>query len=257
MNEFVDNALEFINENTTLLIIICVFLIFVLVLYLINSSVQAKKLEKQKLKELTSETNEIKNENIVLDTDISKQEEVNIEQTAESNESQVEEPQEYTPIEDIITDTFPVENEVPIETTNEESIEPQAENENYVNSINVEPEVNDILLKDFSSNENIVNVETNMENKEDVQINPIENNVELNPIENNYVELVKEEEKSQSSFYKNDKKITDIFSKKKEEKSESIEENEIDRILAKINELQTSSSEDSTLEETQEFNNMF
>lgn len=48
MEKFMNSVMSFINENTTLLIIICVFLIFVLIGYLIDNSIKARKLAKIK-----------------------------------------------------------------------------------------------------------------------------------------------------------------------------------------------------------------
>ena len=46
MDKFLETVMNFINENTTLLIIICVFLIFVLIGYLIDNSIKTKKMQK-------------------------------------------------------------------------------------------------------------------------------------------------------------------------------------------------------------------
>ena len=46
MNELLNNVMKFINENTYLLIGICVFLILVLIGYLIDNSVKSKKVRK-------------------------------------------------------------------------------------------------------------------------------------------------------------------------------------------------------------------
>ena len=43
MNDVIDNVMTFINENTTILIIICVFLIVVLVVYLIENAIKYSK----------------------------------------------------------------------------------------------------------------------------------------------------------------------------------------------------------------------
>ena len=46
MNETLNNIMKFINDNTYLLIGICVFLILVLIGYLIDNSVKSKKVRK-------------------------------------------------------------------------------------------------------------------------------------------------------------------------------------------------------------------
>ena len=46
MNETLNNIMKFINDNTYLLIGICVFLILVLIGYLIDNSVKSKRVRK-------------------------------------------------------------------------------------------------------------------------------------------------------------------------------------------------------------------
>lgn len=63
MNDALESIMSFINENTTMLICICIFLIVVLVFYLIETSIKAKRLdkkmeeEKQKTKDLVEQHN--------------------------------------------------------------------------------------------------------------------------------------------------------------------------------------------------------
>lgn len=47
MNETLENVMTFINENTNILIGICLFLIFVLVGYLIDNSIKTRRIKKQ------------------------------------------------------------------------------------------------------------------------------------------------------------------------------------------------------------------
>lgn len=51
MNDAIETVMSFINENTTILIIICVFLIVVLVAYLIDNAVKTKRISKNIEKE--------------------------------------------------------------------------------------------------------------------------------------------------------------------------------------------------------------
>ena len=44
MNKVLESVMNFINENTTLLIFICIFLIFVLVGYLIDNAIKTRKM---------------------------------------------------------------------------------------------------------------------------------------------------------------------------------------------------------------------
>ena len=61
MNEVFQNIMTFINDNTVLLICICVFLIFVLIGYLIDNSVKSKRVRKD-IKNKDQVPEEIKNE---------------------------------------------------------------------------------------------------------------------------------------------------------------------------------------------------
>ena len=47
MNKILDTVMTFINENTNILIGICIFLIFVLIGYLIDNSVKSKRVRKE------------------------------------------------------------------------------------------------------------------------------------------------------------------------------------------------------------------
>lgn len=63
MNDAIESIMSFINENTTILICICLFLIVVLVIYLIETSIKSKKIDKkieeesQKTKDLVEQHN--------------------------------------------------------------------------------------------------------------------------------------------------------------------------------------------------------
>ena len=46
MNKILDTVMTFINENTNILIGVCIFLIFVLIGYLIDNSVKSKRVRK-------------------------------------------------------------------------------------------------------------------------------------------------------------------------------------------------------------------
>ena len=129
------------------------------------------------------------------------------------------------------------------------------------NEVTVDPAINDLLLRDFANN-GITTVDEEPE-QEEVTINPIEDVVPINEIVNEENDLPtleepKEETKVEDSVYKNDKKLSDIF--KKKESKPSLEtttdySNELDKILKKLNE--SSNSNNSTLDETQDFTNMF
>ena len=62
MNEILEKVMNFINENTMLLIFICIFLIIILVIYLIDNTIKTKRLEKEELKKQNAEPVILNNE---------------------------------------------------------------------------------------------------------------------------------------------------------------------------------------------------
>ena len=270
MDKFLETVMNFINENTTLLIIICVFLIFVLIGYLIDNSIKTKKLEKQMIndeKDIADNNVEINNESIPeekvevpaidpnteINLDFRTPEEIERDNNAVSEEPKVEVPA-IDPNTEINLD-FRTEEEKNAPEVTEIPAEPVS------NEVTVDPAINDLLLRDFANN-GITTVDEEPE-QEEVTINPIEDVVPINEIANEENDLPtleepKEETKVEDSVYKNDKKLSDIF--KKKESKPSLEtttdySNELDKILKKLNE--SSNSNNSTLDETQDFTNMF
>ena len=246
MDKILETIMNFINENTTLLIIICVFLIFVLIGYLIDNSIKTKRLERQMSEEVPSSP-----EPEVIDNPIEEKKEEVVEET------KVEEPvvEEVPVIEETAVPTEEVENEEPVVETTEE--EAPVDTEEISNEVTVDPKVNDMLLRDFSTN-GVSSIDTE---DTEVSLNPINN------IDNINIEEPATEEPA-APVYKNDKKLSDIF-KKKSETAEPVENtsskklentvdfsNELDRILQKLNETSVDTN-DSTLDETQDFTNMF
>lgn len=249
MNKFLENVMSFINENTTLLIVICVFLIFVLIGYLIDNSIKTKKLAKME--------KNVKKEDVINNTIPEVKEEI-----VSETPVVVEETKEVTP-EPVVTvkeeETSPVQVEevkveepviIPDSITEAEDInvkelEPV---EVKATEMEVDPAINELLNKDFTSNNNVINYETSFE-EENVS-------VEKSP-----------EPKEEKNLYKNDKSLSEIFGKKnvdtvKEDNKELLNtvdfQNELDRILQKLNdESDSQSTKDSTLDETQDFSNMF
>ena len=49
MDQILEKVMNFINENTMLLIVICIFLIVILIIYLIDNTIKTKRLEKEEL----------------------------------------------------------------------------------------------------------------------------------------------------------------------------------------------------------------
>ena len=215
MDKFLETVMNFINENTTLLIIICVFLIFVLIGYLIDNSIKTKKLARSMKEESNNDSvTPIENE-----IPISK------------------------PVENV--ETKPIEEEIDVQKEEVKEVIPTVEPEP---AIEPAPIVEPIIPEDSNTND--------LDNfKIDLNIQPIDNTIEIEkPIENN-IELEKPVEKSP---YKNDKKLSEILGKKSEPVSNDVntsQDDELDKILKKLNEAVTSN--DSTLEETTDFTNMF
>lgn len=257
MNEFLEKAMLFINENTMLLIGICIFLILVLIGYLIDNAIKTRKLEKEELLKANegSIAEEVKNAAPVIEKTIEGvKPEIEIEKSPENlkaeivTEPVVEEPkQEVTPVMPEVPVTNVVETPV-VEETPSPVVETSS--------------MEELLNKDFSKNNEIVN---NL-NEEDLNI-PITNEVK---IETEVIEEPKQEVtpvipevpvtkvEENKSPYKSDKKISDIFSKKKEEpKLETTQDfsDELDRILSKLNE--ETKEVDTSLDTEEEINNRF
>ena len=206
MEQFLEKVMNFINENTMLLIIICIFLIVILVIYLIDNAIKSRRLEKELLERPQEEPK-------VLETNIPEP------TPAPVVEEVAEEVKEEAPvIEDITPEvTIPEVEEVPAETP-VEPISPM-----------MDADIEALLNKDYSANNEVVN--------------------------NIPVEPVKEEPKSK---YTNDKKLSDIFGKKETttsaKKIETTQDfsDELDRILQKLNE-----DSSTPVEDTADYTNMF
>ncbi len=259
MDKILETIMNFINENTTLLIIICVFLIFVLIGYLIDNSIKTKRLERQMSDEVPSSP-----EPEVIDNPIEdKKEEIKDETKVEEPKVEVPSVEEVpiVPAVETPTEEIPVvpEIETPTEETVVESPEEEVpiNNEEINNEVSVDPKVNDLLLRDFSTNGvSSIDIEEN-----EVSLNPI-NNIDNINIEEPVIE------EPTAPVYKNDKKLSDIFKKKPATEEPVVNNttpklentvdfnNELDRILQKLNDM-PSDTKDSTLDETQDFTNMF
>ena len=206
MEQFLEKVMNFINENTMLLIIICIFLIVILVIYLIDNAIKSRRLEKELLERPQEEPK-------VLETNIPEP------TPAPVVEEVAEEVKEEVPvIEDITPEVeIPEVEEVPAETP-VEPISPM-----------MDADIEALLNKDYSANNEVVN--------------------------NIPVEPVKEEPKSK---YTNDKKLSDIFGKKETttsaKKIETTQDfsDELDRILQKLNE-----DSSTPVEDTADYTNMF
>lgn len=229
MSNTFQNIMNFINDNTILLICICGFLILVLIGYLIDSSIKARKLEKS-LNEQNQKNNENINGNMVIDYKEEQKEEPSIKQ---------EKLPEVEKVDSIISNEYP-----------EETIELSRE---LKNSFDVTPKEENVI-----ETPNVVKEET-FEEKNDI-------NKENEPV--SFVPSFEQAEKSEdkglneilniennTSNTSNNKKLSDILGNLNKNKVEDNinEENELDRIMKKLD----SNSKDKNLEETTDFNNMF
>ena len=210
MNEFIEKAMLFINENTMLLIGICIFLILVLIGYLIDNSIKTRKLEKEEAKKaaeepvapVVPEVSEAVIETTPVINDVVETEEKIIEKSPADLKAEV------------ITEPVVEEPVVaPVEPTPAPVIETES--------------MEELLNKDFSKNAEVVN------NLTDTQI--------INPVEPAPAPVVEEVKPEPKSIYKSNSKLSDILGKKKTEEKPKLEttqdfSDELDRILNKLNE---------------------
>ena len=209
MDKFLEKVMNFINENTMLLILICIFLIVVLIIYLIDNTIKSKRLEEAEAEKKNEEPK-------ILESNIP------------------DSPKEETKVEAPVVEEPKVVTEQTIETPVVSPVEEADVQESVSTEVPTVNNIDELLNKDYSSNNNIVN---NIDNQ------PI--------VEEPKVEPVK-------SKYKNDKKLSDIIGKKSISTVKSIEttqdfSDELDRILQKLNEEPNTNS----IEDTTDYTNMF
>lgn len=276
MSKILENIMNFINENTTLLIVICVFLIFVLIGYLIDNSIKTRRLAKMEAQKGNT-TPEPINEPIkekVVETKVEEPapavvEEVKAPET-KAEEVPVVEPEvpsveEVPAQEEPVQVVEPVVPETPVEPIPSVE-EPSYENENNVevpaipvelptvseisvpeepkaNEFTIDPKINELLSRDFTKENKTV--------KEEEPVKPIVTGVPT---------------KEEKPKYSNSKSLAEILAAKKSTPESTNKEadlmntvdfqHELDRLLEQLNE-QSGSEKDSNLEETQDFTNMF
>ena len=220
MEQILEKVMNFINENTMLLIIICIFLIVILVIYLIDNTIKSKRLEKEELANNSNNTPEPK----VLDAAIPEEAAPVVENVAPVVEEGAPVVPEETPVveepKSVVSEETPVVEEPKVEVP----VEPVVTTTPVVDN-----SIEELLNKDYTANNEIVNSIPN--------------------------EPVVEPPKSK---YTNDKKLSDIFGKKEEtpKKIDSTQDfsDELDRILKKLNE---EDKVNSSMEETSDYTNMF
>ncbi|MBO5182819.1 MAG: hypothetical protein J6B64_00235 [Bacilli bacterium] len=220
MNDFLQKVMTFINENTYILIGICVFLILVLIGYLIDNSVKSKRVRND-IKNKDQVPENIKNEII----EEANKEKVNVSSiTNEKDELDLE--TSISKKEDPIS--------LEIDDVNVENSEREIPTNNY--GINLDSKLN-IPIQNLSSNDI-----TSNPNIDDMSNDLISENLKLDS--NKYTNSVNEsdpdlnimlKENDSSKLYKNDKKLSEILSKANiEEKNNSIDSNIFDTDISNI-----------------------
>lgn len=205
MNQTLENIMIFINENTNILIGICLFLIFVLVAYLIDNSIKAKKAMKKIKEEQEIVRLEDKEEIPIMPINYS------------LNENSVKNEKFEEAVEN---------NSVNLETENPKKVDVESSNSNiFEDSItddhNISEETMNNLFEEAISNNN------NTANDEIIN-NDVDNN--------SFVQLeneIKNNEETVDVIYKNDKKLSDILlgGINNEPKKPSFDQIEVDNIF--------------------------
>lgn len=196
MEKYLEKIMNFINENTMLLIIICIFLIVILVIYLIDNTIKSKKLEKA---ELENKGNE---EPKVLNNSIPKEEVPAVEEVAPVVP-------EVVPVVEEKVETTVVEPAVEEPSVTVE--EPKAETSPIVDT-----SIEELLNKDYSSNNTVVD--------------NIPEEVVSTPIEEKPKNKYSNDKKLSDIFGKKEEKVESKIENTKDFSDE------LDRILKKLNE---------------------
>lgn len=246
MNDILEKVMNFINENTMTLIIICIFLILVLIGYLIDNSIKTRKLEKEeKLKNKEKELEEKSNIEISVEPEV--------EPSINNPIEEVKDEEESIEVKQINPEVTPVIEEKVIEEIKEEK------------KVDESDKMEELLNKDFSNNNiDVDDIDITPDVDLDTVINGKDKKEKVEPVIEEVIAIEKEEPKS---IYKSNKNLSDIFGKKPqtsntEETNKKLEttqdySDELDRILSKISDEENDYSKDSTLDETQDFSNRF
>ena len=175
MSELLNNIMKFINENTYLLIGVCVFLILVLIGYLIDNSVKSKKVRKNVKNETMAK--EAQSNSAVNNISIDKKEDIMTKPFEEKTENLIIDDNINKVTQPVETETVnPTSNEIKDEITEpinfnfdldsiktkSENIEPKTEESKPLNNnfVNDNGEITGPISFDLDSkNESINNVE--------------------------------------------------------------------------------------------------
>lgn len=171
MNETLNNIMKFINDNTYLLIGICVFLILVLIGYLIDNSVKSKKVRKDVKNETMAK--EAQSNSVVNNISIDKKEDIMTKPFEEETENLIIDDNINKVNPSVTNETVnPTSNEItePINfnfdldsiKTKQENVEPKTEEPKSLNNslVNDNGEINEPISVDLDTkNESANNVE--------------------------------------------------------------------------------------------------
>ena len=175
MNETLNNIMKFINDNTYLLIGICVFLILVLIGYLIDNSIKSKKVRKDVKNETMAK--EAQNNSAVNNISIDKKEDIMTKPFEEETENliiddninkviQPVEPEKVNPtsneVKDEITEPINFNFDLDSIKTKQENVEPKTEESKLLNNnfVNDNGEITEPISVDLDTkNESVNNVE--------------------------------------------------------------------------------------------------
>lgn len=175
MNETLNNIMKFINDNTYLLIGICVFLILVLIGYLIDNSIKSKKVRKDVKNETMAK--EAQNNSAVNNISIDKKEDIMTKPFEEETENliiddninkviQPVEPEKVNPtsneVKDEITEPINFNFDLDSIKTKQENVEPKTEESKSLNNnfVNDNGEITEPISVDLDTkNESVNNVE--------------------------------------------------------------------------------------------------
>lgn len=171
MNETLNNIMKFINDNTYLLIGICVFLILVLIGYLIDNSVKSKKVRKDVKNETMAK--EAQSNSVVNNISIDKKEDIMTKPFEEETENLIIDDNINKVNPSVTNETVnPTSNEItePINfnfdldsiKTKQENVEPKTEEPKSLNNslVNDNGEINEPISVDLDTkNESANNAE--------------------------------------------------------------------------------------------------
>lgn len=175
MNETLNNIMKFINDNTYLLIGICVFLILVLIGYLIDNSIKSKKVRKDVKNE--TKVKEAQSNSAVNNISIDKKEDIMTKPFEEKTEDLI--------IDDNINKVNPSLTNEKVNTTPNEVKDEITEPINFnfdLDSIKTKPEIVENKTEESKSlNNNFLN--DNGEITGPISVNPDSENESINNVE--------------------------------------------------------------------------